>query len=124
MEYARIYGSPPPNFQATYAPYARTVLPERHDMDPPIAMVVPYSEPSVHIVAMPYATTQSPVLLDQAGCQGCGACSNACPTGALMMTDRYPSLNFAGCTACGRCIGVCPQGALSLSQSIPGSRQV
>ena len=45
-------------------------------------------------------------------CCGCGACANACPTGAIKMTlDTegfiYPSVDDSKCCSCGKCKKVC-----------------
>lgn len=45
-------------------------------------------------------------------CCGCGACKNACPTGAIVMQPDedgflYPQINSAACINCGVCARVC-----------------
>lgn len=49
-------------------------------------------------------------------CCGCGACANACRTGAIRMVPdregfRYPRVDQARCTDCGQCKAVCPMRA-------------
>ncbi len=46
-------------------------------------------------------------------CCGCGACAEACHTGAIRMVPdqegfRYPRMDQTRCTDCGRCKAVCP----------------
>ena len=48
-----------------------------------------------------------------AECLKCGACVQACPNGAIALTDRV-HIDRDSCRRCGRCIDVCPVGALSL----------
>ena len=44
----------------------------------------------------------------------CNKCELACPTGAIVVNDRLPSINFSSCVECGGCVGVCPSEALYL----------
>jgi formate hydrogenlyase subunit 6/NADH:ubiquinone oxidoreductase subunit I len=52
--------------------------------------------------------------VDPARCEGCGACTRACPVEAIVQEapDRPPVLR-AGCTGCWGCFNHCPHGALS-----------
>ncbi len=55
------------------------------------------------------------VSLHDTDCVSCGACVQVCPTGSLMMAERYLSrYAFAldRCIFCGDCVEVCPHGAL------------
>ena len=50
---------------------------------------------------------------EKASCCGCGACTDACPTGSIQMVPdsegfRYPSVSASTCIRCGRCEAVCP----------------
>jgi len=62
------------------------------------------------IVATPFN-----VSLHDTDCVSCGACVQVCPTGSLMMAERYlKRYAFAldRCIFCGDCVEVCPHGAL------------
>ena len=53
--------------------------------------------------------------LHDTDCVSCGACVQVCPTGSLMMAERYlDRYAFAldRCIFCGDCVEVCPHGAL------------
>ncbi|BCL83475.1 FAD-dependent oxidoreductase [Ktedonobacteria bacterium brp13] len=55
------------------------------------------------------------VSLHDTDCVSCGACVQVCPTGSLMMAERYlKRYSFAvdRCIFCGDCVEVCPHGAL------------
>ncbi len=44
----------------------------------------------------------------------CTHCSDVCPTGAISITERLPSINQAQCVGCAGCVAVCPAEALKL----------
>jgi pyruvate formate lyase activating enzyme len=48
-------------------------------------------------------------------CVGCGACAEACPSGAHVLTEDTHELDRARCEVCGRCVEACPTGALGLA---------
>jgi formate hydrogenlyase subunit 6/NADH:ubiquinone oxidoreductase subunit I len=66
--------------------------------------------------------------LDTDRCTLCGACANACPTGALRFDEATSetALRFtaAACVACKRCVAVCPEEALAVSPGIDAARLV
>ncbi|MCR5436416.1 MAG: CoB--CoM heterodisulfide reductase iron-sulfur subunit A family protein [Treponema sp.] len=64
---------------------------------------------------------------DENACNGCGACKNVCPYGAISYVDkdfrgpnrttitrRVSQVNTAMCHGCGACTVVCPSGAMDL----------
>ncbi|WP_052263235.1 4Fe-4S dicluster domain-containing protein [Geobacter pickeringii] len=59
-----------------------------------------------------------------AGCAGCTACRDACPSGIIVRHDGIdgPLLDFGAgcCTFCSRCAEACPRGVLA--PSAPGER--
>ena len=53
-------------------------------------------------------------MLDPEKClAGCSDCTNACPTGALRVTDHHLALDIGRCIFCGECSAACPEGAVS-----------
>lgn len=47
-------------------------------------------------------------------CVHCGACANACPTGAHAMIEGKHAFLAEKCTLCKACLDVCPAGAIKL----------
>ncbi|MBQ2287198.1 MAG: aldo/keto reductase [Lachnospiraceae bacterium] len=49
------------------------------------------------------------VYVNQEDCEGCGACKNACPAGAIFYNDKgLAEVNHDKCLTCGYCSPVCP----------------
>ena len=49
------------------------------------------------------------VYVNQEDCEGCGACKNACPAGAIFYNDNgLAEVNHDKCLTCGYCSPVCP----------------
>ncbi|MDD5716178.1 MAG: 4Fe-4S binding protein [Sulfuricurvum sp.] len=49
----------------------------------------------------------------------CHDCSEICPTTAITLNGRLPSINQSLCVGCGGCLAVCPSEALSLDDFNP-----
>ncbi|MGO8671355.1 MAG: 4Fe-4S binding protein [Capsulimonadaceae bacterium] len=53
-------------------------------------------------------------------CDGCGACVDVCPTGAIAVTASSPAvvtLDRGRCLACGECVDACPSGTIVADRS-------
>jgi Ni,Fe-hydrogenase III small subunit/NAD-dependent dihydropyrimidine dehydrogenase PreA subunit len=57
-----------------------------------------------------------PVLDPEKCASGCAACVDACPVGALRVTQRGPEFDMGRCIFCGDCVAACPEGAISFSR--------
>ncbi len=57
------------------------------------------------------------IRIDEALCDGCGQCADACAEGAIRMIDGKARLvSDAYCDGLGACLGECPQGAITLEE--------
>jgi ferredoxin len=51
-------------------------------------------------------------------CQGCGACVQACPAGAIIIgEDKKAEIDQEKCQQCGTCQKTCPAGAIEESNN-------
>lgn len=74
--------------------------------------------PAAPALEHPYATLGDLRLKE--GCTACGACAEACPTGALSL-ERGPqgvtlAFDAERCVACERCSPLCPEGVLEVKR--------
>lgn len=68
-----------------------------------------------------HAAPTRPVLLELSACLTvqrpgvpCAACAEACPGGAIRITDRDVRVTEAACSGCGLCAPACPTGAIAV----------
>ena len=45
----------------------------------------------------------------QAGCIACGKCQRNCPTGAIVLVNNVPIIDYGKCINCGKCLEGCPR---------------
>lgn len=55
------------------------------------------------------------ILLSAERCDGCGACVEVCPNGALYLVDGKATLDRLLCRDCELCIAACPTGAITFT---------
>lgn len=60
-------------------------------------------------------------MIDPEKCKACGLCMNACPGGAISMTDEINSRGYkhirvysGDCVGCGICYLVCPDAVFTI----------
>jgi len=61
-------------------------------------------------------------IVDKDKCQGCGACLNVCPVGAISFIEGIAHIDKGKCINCGRCESVCPTGAIIPDKSVSGGQ--
>ncbi len=50
--------------------------------------------------------------VDKEKCNGCKACIDVCPVGAISMVDDKAQIDGSKCIDCGKCAQTCPQEAI------------
>lgn len=61
------------------------------------------------------------IIIDASRCKGCGYCINACPKGAISVSDQVNAKGYSPitvdedkCVSCGSCYRVCPDYVITL----------
>ena len=55
--------------------------------------------------------------IDPSRCvSGCAECVEACPTGALSVSETRPHLDLGGCIFCAECSAACPEEVISFTR--------
>ena len=57
-------------------------------------------------------------------CDGCGACVDCCPTGAILLQNGVATVSQDLCQECEACLEVCPQGALVRQEQVQPAVEV
>jgi len=66
---------------------------------------------------MAIKTARKIVNIDEAKCDGCGQCANACVEGAIKIIDGKAKLvSETYCDGLGACLGKCPQDAITVTE--------
>lgn len=55
------------------------------------------------------------IFVNAQRCDGCGACVEVCPNGALYLVDGKATLDGLLCRDCELCIAACPTGAITFT---------
>lgn len=51
-------------------------------------------------------------------CDGCGACVEVCPEGAIQLVGGLAQINSELCTECEACVQACPNGAIKVARPV------
>lgn len=51
-------------------------------------------------------------------CDGCGACVEVCPEGAISVVDGVARIDSASCSECEVCVPACPNGAIQVARPV------
>jgi NAD-dependent dihydropyrimidine dehydrogenase PreA subunit len=55
------------------------------------------------------------ITIDLARCNGCGACVEVCPEGALYLVDDKAMVEAGLCRECESCVAACPMEAIAIT---------
>jgi ferredoxin len=57
-------------------------------------------------------------IVDSTKCTGCKKCEKYCPTAAITVTDKKPSIDARKCIGCGQCVHQCFASAVELVENV------
>ena len=62
----------------------------------------------------------------EAGCIACGKCQRNCPTGAIVLVNNVPIIDYGKCINCGKCLEGCPRQCIKYlhPENVQGSSEV
>ena len=62
----------------------------------------------------------------EAGCIACGKCQRNCPTGAIVLVNNVPIIDYSKCINCGKCLEGCPRQCIKYlhPEQVVGSSEV
>jgi NAD-dependent dihydropyrimidine dehydrogenase PreA subunit len=58
------------------------------------------------------------IAINTERCNGCGACVDACPNGALYLVDGQATVDSTLCYDCEACIAACPTEAITIAEGM------
>jgi len=64
------------------------------------------------------------ITVNDIACNGCGDCTDVCPTGAIIFQNNHAFIDQDLCEGCEVCIDACPQGAILAVEKLPVRREV
>ncbi len=60
----------------------------------------------------------------KAGCIACGKCQRECPSGAIILVNNVPVIDYSKCTNCGKCAQSCPRKCIKYLNGAPKASDV
>lgn len=64
------------------------------------------------------------VYVNDTACNGCGACVDICPSGALIIQNHCAFIDQELCRGCELCLDACPMGAILSGEKLPAPPEV
>jgi len=64
------------------------------------------------------------VHINMEDCNGCGACIDSCPAGAISLQNNKALIDINLCEECEVCVDACPQRAIVHSRAVPSHEMI